>query len=511
MTTDSVSGNSFLNSVGRAEREDRRPVWLVLWILVAVAAMLAGLGSDPLANPDEARNAEVAREMAAGNDYWLPQLNGLPYADKPVLFFAAAAAVMEILGPTELAARTAPLLFALATAALVGWFGRRLYGPTGGWIAAFATLSAPLAFAFARIVIMDSALSFFITAALVFFSIAIETRRAATGRDAVAGRLKASFRWTLLAWVAIALGVLTKGPVAILFPLLVAAPFAAWRHASRAVWHPVAPLVLLIVVGPWVWVVSQRLPDFLHYVVVTETWRRISSDELRRSQPFWYYLPVMLAGTFPWWIPATAGIIRRPRLPAGDPAADPHRVFLVLWALAPVAVLSLSTSKMPQYVLPVVPAVALLAAGAWAGRRDLRPAGAMAAVLIGALAGLALVIAAFAVNPEAHRMPPAMVRAWPGSLAALGMTGLIAAGLATLLIVRRRQRDLLAVALSLPVLMLSVVGRPLVGAYMERRSSRPFVEALAPHVNDGVELLGVASYCPALSFYLGRTMPVASP
>jgi hypothetical protein len=93
-------------------------VRLPLLLVAAVLALAFNLGGYPLFDPDEGRNAEVAREMAESNDYRLPHLNGLPYLDKPVVYFAAAAAVMEILGPTETAARLPPS-FTLGTIAVV--------------------------------------------------------------------------------------------------------------------------------------------------------------------------------------------------------------------------------------------------------------------------------------------------------------------------------------------------------------------------------------------------------
>ena len=344
---------------------NRHPPLLVAWALIVVAGLGWGLGSYPLMDQDEGRNGEVAREMAQTNDYVLPHLNGLPYIDKPVLSFAAAAAVMEILGPTELAARSVPFLATLATALVVGWFGARWYGREAGWVAGIAAAVAPLPLAFSRIVILDSLLALLVTSALLAFLTAIESR--------VAGRSDRFY--TLVAWAAIGLGVLTKGPVALAVPLMVAAPYALWRRASWAVWNPMGPLLMAAIVAPWVWFMEDRLPGYLKYVAITETWQRVSSDELQRTQPWWYFLVIAGIGFFPWW-PLAFG---RRRLDGG---IDPKRVYCILWLVVPLVFFSLSRSKLPQYILPLMPAVALLLASRWAPGSSL-PRRATTALLSG--------------------------------------------------------------------------------------------------------------------------------
>ncbi|HYC93989.1 MAG TPA: phospholipid carrier-dependent glycosyltransferase, partial [Thermoanaerobaculia bacterium] len=169
---------------------------LKVWLAVVVVAIGLRLGGPPLLDADEGRNAEVGREMAATNDYVMPRLNGLPYLDKPVVYFAAEAAFMEVLGPTELAARLPAYLFTLATAAVLFWFARRAgYDP---WVTTIVFLTMPLVVAFARTVIFDSALMFFVVVALAAFWCAVEERNA---------------RWSWLAWAAMGFTMITKGPV----------------------------------------------------------------------------------------------------------------------------------------------------------------------------------------------------------------------------------------------------------------------------------------------------------
>ncbi|MGZ5475843.1 MAG: ArnT family glycosyltransferase, partial [Thermoanaerobaculia bacterium] len=129
---------------------------LRVWIVVAAIAIGLLLGSVPLLDADEGRNAEVGREMAETNDYVVPRYDGLPYLDKPVVYVAAEALAMEVLGPSELAARLPAYLFTLATAAVIFFFAKRLWGVDEACVAVIAYLSMPLTIAFARTVIFDS-------------------------------------------------------------------------------------------------------------------------------------------------------------------------------------------------------------------------------------------------------------------------------------------------------------------------------------------------------------------
>ncbi len=472
--------------------------WIGLWAVAVVLVLSVGIGSFPLIEPDEGRNAEVAREMATTNNYVLPHLNGLPYLDKPVVFFAAAAVMIELLGPSELAVRLAPFLFALATAVLVGWFANRLFGRQQAYVAFVATATAPLAIALGRTVIMDTALSFFVVLALIGFHRAVEERRAA--RETV-GRSRSWVGWTVLAWVAMGLGVLTKGPVALAVPLMVVAPYAIWRRASLAVWHPVGLVVLAIVVAPWVWLVSREIPGFLHYVVVTETWARMTSDELRRTQPFWYFLPVLLAGAFPWSIVAVSGL--RSKVLDFDTDQRADRIFLWLWLLLPLVFFSLSRGKQEQYMLPLVPAIALLVASRWSGRHP----GVRAAALLWGVFGV-LLVAVVLWDPSALENDRVPLDVAVRTVTGIGVAALCGAALAWWSAARRPLGA--AIGLSLPLLAIPVIGAPAIRAVAADRSTRSLAAQLETHLSPDTELLWIESYAPGLSFYLDQSIPVAS-
>jgi 4-amino-4-deoxy-L-arabinose transferase-like glycosyltransferase len=502
---------------GAHEVPRRAMPWLALAALVAAIAW--GLGGYALLDPDEGRNAEVAREMVAGGDLVLPRLDGLPYLDKPVLFFAADALSQRLLGGGEAAARLPALLFALATAALTAWFAGRLFGRRARWIAGVAALAAPLPIAFARTVIFDSTLTFFMVAALCAFYLAVAARAAVPAASYLP--------WTAVAWAAMGLGVLTKGPVALALPLLVAAPFAIFRRASRAVWHPLGPALLALSVGPWVWAVSRRVPEFLRYVLFTETWQRVTTPEMNREGPIWFFLPCLLAGALPWSVLALAGWRRSLRPRGSDRRLDPPRLYLALWIALPLVLFSLSHSKRPQYILPLLPAVAIMAAKVWVDAEGGAPPaiapspgmppGARAAGITW-LALAALCAAAPAALTRIHSARLVHVRLLPATLLGLAVAFLLGAALVLLSVAPGRRRlpgaraaPLLLAGLVLPMAALPAILLPLLAEIGSHRSSRDAAAAIGLRLPPGGEVVAVHAFPPSLPFYLRRTLLVATP
>ena len=459
--------------------------WLLLLLALAALGLGWNLGRDRLLDPDEGRNAEVAREMAATKDYLVPHLDGLPYLDKPVLYFAAAAATMQIVGPSELAARLPAYLATLATIALVAWFARRRYGPAAGWLAGLALATMPMVLAYARTTIFDSTLSCFTTAAVIAFA---EER-------------------PVLAWAAIGAGGLTKGPIAILIPLAVVVPHAllTGRPVRRLLpWRGLA--VFGLVAFPWFLAVTARIPQFPYYAFVRETFERFTTASFHRTAPFWYYLPIVPVAAFPWIIPALARLgggrirwaweARR----VNDHARD--AVLLACWMLGPLVFFSLNQSKLPQYVLPLMPAFALAAARHLS--REAPTTGwkvyvGAAALLAGALAILPIFLPAKLPLTAAERAAiPGAARALA---AALGVGAAIVSVGAW-----QRQRVVVAAGYAAVVLALPLITGPLMRAVGDDRSAA----ALADSVRGKGVVLGVAAYPPSLPFYLQRQVLVAT-
>ena len=429
------------------------------------------LGAPPLLDSDEGRNAEVAREMAQTNDYVMPRLNGLPYLDKPIVYFAAEAAFMEVLGPTELAARLPAYLFTLATAAVLFWFARRAgYDP---WVTAIVFLSMPLVVAFARTVIFDSALMFFVVVALVAFWCAVEERNA---------------RWSILAWAAMGLAMITKGPVTFVLVLFVIVPYA-WRRRALGVVFSILGIVLFAaVIAPWVWGVTHVVPDFLRYVLVTETAARMATDELQRTGPPWYFLPYLIGGALPWSIVALFSWRSSKKID----------LFLVLWLLVPLVFFSISQSKRPQYILPLMPAVALMVGRIWTEART-----RAAAIVLGVFG--AIFLSAPLILPRV-KMKVEIASAVPRAALILGIAFAVG-GIVALL---AKRKELVLAALTVPIIVMPLATEPLLGAIAERRSTKSMVAEMQPHLTPQTEIIGVEAYAGSMAFYLRRPIVVVS-
>jgi 4-amino-4-deoxy-L-arabinose transferase-like glycosyltransferase len=473
---------------------------------LALAALAGGLGAHALIDPDEGRNAGVALGMVEAGDYLLPRLDGLPHLDKPFLYYAVTAASLRLLGASEWAARLPSLLAVWATAALVAAFAARLWGRRAGWIAGTACATSPMMVAYSRIVIFDALLGLFVTLALIAFYQAVE-------RTDPPGWRARSAAWCSVAWLAMALGTLTKGPVALAVPLLAAVPYALWRRRGRALWHPAGPALFVAVVLPWVLAVEAREPGFLRYALWTETWQRLTTDRMERTGPVWYFLPFLVGGTFPWIVPPLVSGLRRLRRlrwsgsGAGPrAAAEPALVFLLLWIALPLLLFSLSQSKRPHYVLPLVPAVALLAARVWTAPRPPALAVRLAAAGWLLLGGLLVAMAAFP-GELLERAGPGIVA---GAVPFAAFFGALASIAGAVALRWARHRALAPVALSLPLIALPLLAPTLLATVARERSARQVAAAVAPHLTPDTAVIGVETFPASLTFYLDRSITVST-
>ncbi len=347
----------------------------------AAVLLFLRLGDLPLADPDEGRNATVAREMLDRGEWWIPTYNGVVYLDKPALFFRMVAASMALLGPNEAAARLPSAICALMLLVAIFVFCRRYYDGRTAALAVAVTGSAPLFFAFGRTVIFDMPLALAVTVAILAAHRAEQDvgSAAAQGADRTgdAGASGPALprwsggRWHALAAASVAVAVLLKGPVGLIVPGLVtiAARLLQPRGARRPGFarRALAPLNLVIFFAltlPWFVGVLQRRPDFAHYGLVEETFRRYATTSFHRTAPWWYYGPVLMATFFPWCALLPEGIVAAWRRREAWTPAD--RLFLAT-AVVVVLFFSTSRSKLPGYILVAVVALGVLVARVFAG------------------------------------------------------------------------------------------------------------------------------------------------
>jgi 4-amino-4-deoxy-L-arabinose transferase-like glycosyltransferase len=359
-------------------------------------------------------------------------------------------------------------------------------------------------------VIFDSALTFFVVLALTSFYLAIDERIADRRRrvdDPTASAVMTCMGegWSALAWVAIGFGVLTKGPIAILIPLLISLPYAIRYRAWRSVTDPVGIILFAAIVAPWVIAVSLRVPDFLEYALVTETAARFSTSELGRTGPWWYFFAIYPAAVLPWSL-VLAGSCRVCLKQLDDHGRLDRRIFfLILWIVLPLFFFTLSQSKRPQYVLPMVPAVALLISGIWNNRTGGFPGakwGAAGLVLLGLFfTGASQVIPSLVpANPEVANAIPATAIFLGVACLGGGVVAWFAHG----------RLGLLLTAFSIPVVAIPFSSHRLMRAIGNDRSAAVIAEAISETAGNSVRIVGIGVYPPSLPFYLRRTMIVAT-
>jgi 4-amino-4-deoxy-L-arabinose transferase-like glycosyltransferase len=355
----------------------RRGAWELAWPLLsgfAVLLSLGFLGSRGLWEPDEGRYAAVAWEMVASGDYVTPTLNGVPHFTKPPLTYWTVAAGLAALGRNEWGARLFLGLALAATALLVARFGEELWGAARGRWAGVIYLTMGLPFFAGSLITPDTLLTLCETAALFAF-----------WRGWTADSLGLARWWMVGFWTALGVAFMTKGPPALL-PLLVVVVFSAVARAprapaTRAVWlWPGGPAAFLALTLPWFVFAARTYPGLADYLLHDELIGRIATRVHHRNSHWhvglWIYPATALLGALPWSLTWPAAIARLRRAAGWRRLTiDPARLLLVVWILVPTLLLSLARSRLPLYLLPVFPALALATCTASVRLRE--PGGAL--------------------------------------------------------------------------------------------------------------------------------------
>jgi 4-amino-4-deoxy-L-arabinose transferase-like glycosyltransferase len=477
------------------------PGWLLLALLAAAITVFYRLGALPLITPDEGRNAEVAREMKESGSWLVPTYNGLPYLDKPAFYFKAVGLALAAVGDNETGARLPSALSALGLLVVVGLFTHRVCGPRPAALAILVVTTLPLFISQARLVIFDITLAFFVCSSIVAGYLA-ESMEGAARR-----------RWYCLGAAAAGFATLVKGPVGFAVPLIVLIAHHAVERRWKAIlrlFHPLNFVVIFAVVLPWFLGVTRAHPDFPHYGLIEETFKRFTTPQFRRTQPFYFYLVVLPATFFPWSLllpgAGVAALRRWRELP-------PVSRFCIVWCVAVVVFFSLSQSKLPAYILSVVLPFGVLAAQLLeAALRN--PAGHAARIVRGATLILAIIFALLAagliiVAPQTGILSTPLTipkvdlnQFLPAFIPVLIMLAAVAVA-ATVSRIRRDPRGFVF-SFALFPLLLVLLGSGIFSPIFEGRSLRKSSAQLAG-LPPGTPLVFLRCYPNGLPFYLRRT------
>jgi 4-amino-4-deoxy-L-arabinose transferase-like glycosyltransferase len=405
------------------------------WITLTAVA----LATRPLLPIDETRYLSVAWEMHLSGDWLVPRLGGQPYSHKGPLLFWLINALWRVTGPAELPARLIAPLFGLICLPLTAWLARLLW-PERPHVASWAPL----------VLVGGAFWSVFASLTYVDPLLCATVLMGACGlAAAAAGR---ALGWVLLA-PAVALGVLVKGPLVLvhLAPLAVFAPWWAPLQRRRALgwWARCIAAMALGVAVALAWVLPAARaggPEYAHEILLGQYADRVLSS-FAHAKPLWWYLPLLPLLLLPWtlwpplWRAVVSGQVRAPLVEPGTRAC-------LAWIAAALIELSLISGKLPHYLLPLLPAFALLIARLMPlcrprGRGDAAPLGTLQ-ILAGA-AGLALPIVRTARMPD-----------WVGDIQPFGATLIIAAG--ALLLARPWSRPRAAATVTALAMLLALVG-----------------------------------------------------
>jgi 4-amino-4-deoxy-L-arabinose transferase-like glycosyltransferase len=355
--------------------------WLLLFLSIA-AFYLWSLGSLPLVGPDEPRYAEVAREMLARHDLITPTLGGLPWFEKPPLLYWLMIAGYRVLGVSEYAARLGPAICGLLTAVFVYWIGKTIERSsdasspvTGesaeqrrdglGRFSALVWLSSLGAIVFSRGASFDIVVTMTVTGALACFFVWHVRSAPGAGRDA--GEPQARMPALLIGfYLFVGLSLLAKGLIGIVIPFGVIGSYfllrREWPHRrilQSLLWGvPLAIAVAAVWFGP---MLSRHGWKFVDQFIVQHHFARFVSNKYHHPEPFYFYVLVLVALSLPWTMFLGAAFFgsRRWQWRGGRPL-DRFCVFAFSWIALPVVFFSFSESKLTAYILPALPAVALL-------------------------------------------------------------------------------------------------------------------------------------------------------
>lgn len=379
-------------------------------LLVTITVFFTNLGTPRLWDRDEPRNAGCAAEMLARNDWVVPIFNSQLRPHKPALLYWLMMSAYSVFGVNEFSARFWSAVLAVGTCLATYLIGRRLFDSVVGFVGAIALATSMMFVVAARAATPDSVLVFCGTVSLMFFVLGAFPKRSAANekRDGQwLGFFPADNRYVWAAYITMGLGVLAKGPIGFLLPMAMIGMFGLWKtlqdrqtnhdpadapqtmswlastkafavhfircfhpvHFATTLWamRPLTAAAIIVAISlPWfVWVHIRTEGDFTKLFFIGEHFVRATNAMENHSGGVWFYPLAILVGFFPWsclWGPVVIGLFKPA---AASPQGERYRtatLFLLCWVGVQVGAFTIAKTKLPSYVTPCYPALALLAA-----------------------------------------------------------------------------------------------------------------------------------------------------
>ena len=320
-------------------------------LLLAIYALIwfGTLNYRHLIPSDEGRYAEMAREMLVTGDWVTPRYNSYQYFEKPPLQIWATAFAFKIFGIGDWQARLWTALTGFITILFIGLTSARIYGARTGWLAAVVLASSPMWIIGGHFNSLDMGLSAFLLAALCSLLL-----------SQTSNNQNASRQWMWVCWIMMGLATLSKGLIGAALPLMVLIVYSIsswnwkiWRQLSLVS----GLIIFLVITAPWFVLVSNRNPNFAEFFFIHEHLQRFTDDAHSRTGPIYYFIPLLLIGFLPWVFQIPGAISQAWR--------ESKRGFssawlLVCWFVVIFGFFSVSHSKLPGYIMPIFPALAML-------------------------------------------------------------------------------------------------------------------------------------------------------
>jgi 4-amino-4-deoxy-L-arabinose transferase-like glycosyltransferase len=471
-------------------------MWLFIWLIP--------LGTRVLVSADEGRYAALSLGMLQSGDWLTPRLNGVLYFFKPPLQYWGGALAMAALGVNEFAARLYPALSGLFTVAITGWTAYRCWGPRAGRHAAYITGSCTWVVLNSHFLSLDMGLTAALS--LTLCGVVMAYGAAPAGSQSVKNHRTG---WLLAAWAGMGLAVMSKGLVGLMIPGAVWLFTVLLRREQRS-WREMpwlwGMLILLVITAPWLMLMSAHHPSFAWFFFVHEHLERYLSPVHHREGPWWYFIPIVLIGFMPW----TSALPRLLRWPKRPEQRDFVGIWLWVWVWFIVLFFSASSSKLPSYVLPIFPALALVLARvlsdpAHAGHLSPAQQGQSKRLTQHLLAPFMVwLLLGLAATQWEHRSDPA-----ESQLATGLMVGAAVFAVACLIAWRLLKREHITKAMAVVAVAhttATLIALQSHDGFGQIKSSAQMVKALQPHITSETPVFAVRSYEQTLPFYLGRNV-----